>query len=142
MLQSTSLLCKQLLENLHLSEYCLKSKYDLDSSNFVIENSNDENPGVSINCPPIQSIILTILVVCLPRPNALDISPVSSCKPVILLIVVDLPAPVCPVNTVSLSLNIFFKLSIPSPIHFKLHTLHNLVFYILLNESHLLNLFL
>lgn len=71
--------------------------------------SRDEKPGVSATRPPSISNNSTCLVVCLPLPKALDISPVAKFKSVFNLFNKDdFPTPVCPVKTLSFPFNIFF----------------------------------
>ena len=75
----------------------------------LASNEIDEKPGVSATNPPNSVINSVCLVVCFPRPNALEISAVLIFKLVSNIFnKVDLPAPVWPVNTVIVSLNSFF----------------------------------
>ena len=69
--------------------------------------SRAEKPGVSATKPPNSSKASVCLVVCFPLFKALDISFVLRFSlGFILLIRVDLPAPLWPVKTQNLSLNV------------------------------------
>ena len=100
--------------NSHSLWYLLNSiKLFLISSFVMSFRSMAENPGVSATNPPSISNNSVCLVVCFPLFKASDISSVFKFKFLFNLFnKVYLPAPLCPVKTLILSLNIFFILSI------------------------------
>ena len=107
--QSSSLLCIQSLY-LHKPLYLLNSIIlSLISLSVIPLKSRELNPGVSATKPPSKLNNSVCLVVCLPLFKALLISFVFKLKSLFNLFnKLDLPLPLCPVNTVTLSLNIFF----------------------------------
>ena len=100
-------------QNNLLNTYFLNSiKEFFISSNEYKDKSMFEKPGVSSNLPSKTETNSTKRVVCFPLPRATETSPTSNFKlGSNKLNKVDLPAPVCPVKTVVLSLNIFLKSS-------------------------------
>ena len=110
--QSSSSICIQSLYS-HKSLYLLNSiMLSLISSLVISLISSDEKPGVSATKPPDIFKSSVCLVVCLPRPSAFDISFVLILSFLSKLFnSVDFPAPLCPVNTLTLSLNKAFNLS-------------------------------
>ena len=89
------------------------TKLFLISQLFIPINDIELKPGVSATKPSNKLINSTCLVVCLPRPNASDISFVLRVRLWSrLLSKVDLPTPLCPVITVILFLKIFLSESL------------------------------
>ena len=73
-------------------------------------NSKEENPGVSPTIPSLDGIRTTSLVMCFPLPNASENSPtILSIDGSMQLIILDLPAPVCPIKAIVLPLIISFN---------------------------------